>query len=455
MNNCQYNLKYCSQVLDNLAKGNFNLDLPNVKSCLICQRFKSITQILATIDKRAKLTTELLNLTAKLTANTKLEDLLNNIYDEFSKHLPYDRIGVSLISEDQTEVISIWARSNNPSGIKLGVGFRAKLEGSSLENIIKSGVPRIINDLQEYFQNHPNSTSTKLILEEGLRSSLTCPLKLQGKAVGFIFFSSRYPNTYQEQHVEIFQYITNNLAILIEKTKAYQRLLELNELKNKFLGIAAHDLRNPIALITNYLDLLINTDIIKTEEEKKQIYQKMLNTAHHMQKLLEDLLDITAIESGNMKLEKIPTNIKNILLSAHERNSLLAKKKNINIKLIVPEDLPKITIDPIRISQVLDNLISNAIKFSYPNSDVIISVNFTQNEFFISVKDHGVGIPTVELSKLFKEFGKTSAKPTGNEKSTGLGLAIVKKIIDAHNGTIEVTSEVNKGSTFTIKIPIK
>jgi len=131
------------------------------------------------------------------------------------------------------------------------------MEGSSLQKIIETGAPRILNDLSAYLLNHPESESTRRIVADGVRSSLTCPLVSQGKPIGFIFFSSESPNTFNETHVGFFMKIANKLAMIVEKGRLYQQLKELNDTKNRFLGIAAHDLRSPLAAVKGFLNLFL------------------------------------------------------------------------------------------------------------------------------------------------------------------------------------------------------
>jgi len=174
-----------------------------------------------------------------------------------------------------------------------------------------------------------------------------------------------------------------------------------------------------------------------------------------MLNLIGNLLDFSAIESGNLELNLKEFDLNHFFTTYYSMTKSLASNKQIALKLDIPEKLPPITADSDRIMQVLDNLITNALKFSYPKTTVTLSARKVDDSILISVADQGQGIPKHEIMKIFQEFSKTSVKPTDGEKSTGLGLAIVKKIIEAHGGTITVESEVGKGTTFTINLPIR
>lgn len=243
----------------------------------------------------------------------------------------------------------------------------------------------------------------------------------------------------------------NLIADLEEKN---QKLRELNDLKNKFLGMAAHDLRNPITAISGYSGLLL-TDKKSFSEEKHDEFIGIINkTSQQMSSLVNDMLDISVIESGKLELHLQRGQLGKLI---EERIGLIgftAGKKNIQIhKTIAP--IPEILFDANRIGQVLDNLISNALKFSPPGSTVHVSLERKGDKACVSVKDEGAGIPLDEQSKLFQGFQKTSVRPTSGEKSTGLGLAIAKKMVEAHHGTIGVSSKVGSGSIFSFELPIK
>lgn len=238
-------------------------------------------------------------------------------------------------------------------------------------------------------------------------------------------------------------------AVLLDLT---QRLHALNEQKNKFLGMAAHDLRNPIGGILGYSELLLEEEL---DEETATVVRKIQSSSQFMLRLLNDLLDLSQIESGKLELRREPTDVVALVTQNVELNRIIASKKKIDVALVCGADIPHLDVDPGKIEQVLSNLISNGIKYSHPDTTVTVSVERHENDVLISVRDQGQGIPAEELHKVFQEFQKTSVKSTAGEKSTGLGLAIVQKIVDGHGGRIGVESEVGKGSTFYFSLPVQ
>jgi signal transduction histidine kinase len=169
---------------------------------------------------------------------------------------------------------------------------------------------------------------------------------------------------------------------------------------------------------------------------------------------LEDLLDITKIESGSITLNKTKSDFKDLVQKTIIINNFIAQKKSISIKLISDIENIEFEFDRLKMEQVLNNLISNAIKFSYPGNDIYMNLSVFKHEIIVEVKDYGQGIPENEIGLLFKPLEKISVRSTAGEKSTGLGLSIAKSIVESHGGTIGVSTIEGKGSSFFFNLPI-
>jgi len=242
--------------------------------------------------------------------------------------------------------------------------------------------------------------------------------------------------------------------VQIRTKKINQQVIELeklSDLKNKFLGMAAHDLRNPLTSVMGFTDLILEMDF---ENDKKREFLIIIQQeSKQMLDLINDLLDVSVIESGKFDIVLRSENLKEVIESRIKLVSLSAKSKRIQIASDL-EDVNEIKFDKNRISQVLDNLLSNAIKFSEPETTIHVTLASSVDKVSFHIRDQGPGITPEEVPMLFSEFEKLSNRPTAGEKSTGLGMAIVKKIIDGHKGQISVQSEVGKGTEFTVSLRI-
>ena len=165
-----------------------------------------------------------MRITERINRGLMLDEILDSLYEEMRQVIPYNRIGFSLIDEQRGVVVARWARSDRP--MLLTSGYEAQLSGSTLEQIVETAQPRILNDLEAYLREKPQSESTELMVREGMRSSLTCPLIVEGKPVGFVFFSSVDKETYRKVHVGFFQQIAGQLSTIVEKGRLYAELAE-------------------------------------------------------------------------------------------------------------------------------------------------------------------------------------------------------------------------------------
>jgi PAS domain S-box-containing protein len=232
-------------------------------------------------------------------------------------------------------------------------------------------------------------------------------------------------------------------------------LTQLNELKNQSLDMVDHDLRNPLSLVsTASAFLLDDTNRLLPEAKRTDFLRRINSSSGFMLKLIDDLLDVAKIETGRLDLELADGDLCGLIEENLTTNRILAEKKSIRLEFAPESGLPLFRFDRGKVEQVLNNLISNAVKFSESGTVVTLGASRVDGTVVVSVRDHGQGIPAEELDKLFKPFSKTSVRGTAGEKSTGLGLAICRKIVEGHHGRIWAESEPGIGSSFSFSLPV-
>ncbi|MEP7168470.1 MAG: HAMP domain-containing sensor histidine kinase [Bacteroidota bacterium] len=246
------------------------------------------------------------------------------------------------------------------------------------------------------------------------------------------------------------------LVYALKKTKEQLLIIkELNEEKNKYLGIAAHDLRSPVSGIFSLSELILNDEAAyPVNSETKKIIELIQQTSNSSLTLLNNFLDFSKIEAGKLHLELKSNNYISFIKKCIVVNHLFAQKKNIEIIIESEMSALYMHFDENYLLEVMNNLLMNAIKFSYPNSKIKIKISVVNNFVKTEIIDQGVGILKEEQSKLFDFFTKSSSKATDGEVGSGIGLAIVKKIVLDHNGEVGVTSEQYKGSNFYFLLPV-
>ena len=251
-----------------------------------------------------------------------------------------------------------------------------------------------------------------------------------------------------------FSRINSELTNLQRETiKANSELRAMSENKSVMLGIVAHDLRTPLSVISGYADFLEYKLSSKISDDELRCIFRIKQSSTAMLNMIENLLSLSSIESGRLTLYRSAINLQDLLEQCLSLNAPIGERKGIALTLNISADFPIIMADGQKISQVLENLVNNAIKYSPPKTTVEVSAHYCDASIEISVRDEGPGIHDNEIKALFEPFAKSSNRPTGGEVSTGLGLVICKNIVEGHGGRITVSSQVGQGTTMTFFLP--
>jgi len=239
--------------------------------------------------------------------------------------------------------------------------------------------------------------------------------------------------------------------------ESYDKLSQLTAQKDEFIRIASHDLKNPLMCVLGFATIIEET--LKSgggiDESTQSFVSKIVESAQLMQKIIEDFLDFNALEDGQLRLNFEPMELNQTAVKAVEQNQAYADSKSIPISLELAESLPVVSADANRIRQVVENLVSNAIKFSTAGSPVIVRTRAAEEGVTTEVIDSGPGLSDEDMGKLFVKYAKLSNKPTGGEKSSGLGLAICKQLIEMHGGRVGVRNNPEAGATFWFSLPAR
>src|SRR5580704_4744666 len=238
------------------------------------------------------------------------------------------------------------------------------------------------------------------------------------------------------------------------------RLYEMNKLKDDFLATMSHELRTPLNSILGFSDLLGHSDNIT--DRQKRFVQNIQTSGHNLMAMINDLLDLAKIESGRMEIQIVECSLADLVERQVSSLNPLAEKKNIELSFEIDPQIPLLVQDSVKIQQILDNLLSNAIKFTPEGGRVRLRANRVDDLFFeIVVEDTGIGIPLNEQAMIFEKFRQGHTLPgqsdaiTREYGGTGLGLSIVKELSKLLGGEVSVVSEFGRGSTFTVRLPMR
>jgi signal transduction histidine kinase/ActR/RegA family two-component response regulator len=233
-----------------------------------------------------------------------------------------------------------------------------------------------------------------------------------------------------------------------------RELQQANEVKNKFLSIMSHELRTPLTVINGYLSLILDKNFGEPSPELKEIMRVIKDQAKNQLSLIEDLLDLTRIESGEFRLFRQPCDAIELIRKVTESYGPRIDEKEIKLELDFGKDLPQVQWDQQKMVQVFQNLIDNAVKFTPFGGTISIGVRFKSDFIELRISDNGIGIPEDMVDKVFDRFFQVDSSSTRQYGGSGLGLSIVQEIVQAHNGRIFVESREEEGTTFLILMPL-
>jgi signal transduction histidine kinase len=307
----------------------------------------------------------------------------------------------------------------------------------------------------------PSAPLRDVVVGAGFRSALIVPLVRHGRIFGALVVQRRAPGHFGGSTVDILQTFASQSVLAIQNARLFReieekgRQLEIaSQHKSQFLANMSHELRTPLNAILGYAELLVDGIYGELSDKERGVLERIMTNGKHLLGLINDVLDLSKIEAGQLTLAIDDYAMAAVVQSVVTATESLAKAKGLALNLSVPRDLPTGRGDERRLTQVLLNLVGNAIKFTDAGS-VTIAVSAGDGSFEVAVSDTGPGIAKEDQARIFEEFRQLENSNTRRKGGTGLGLSISKKIVEMHGGIITVESEPGKGSTFRISVPIR
>jgi signal transduction histidine kinase/streptogramin lyase len=404
-----------------------------------------------TVEERTR---DLREKTAHLQTITALVESIN-------AEISFDRVlqmilGVTrFLHGVEIAIVFVYDKSSDLYRAKAALGWdpatveEIALPQEEIEQLYTAGADEVQQDV--FLADRTAQSATFLTL-------LTLRLRGPERVEGYLVFEAPVKKGgIAPDELELLVEIRGHLLSAFTKAKMLEDLARLNESKNEFVGIAAHDLRNPLGVIVGWVTMVINqlkSGKIDPERAAGQLEKAKL-AAEAMARLVNDLLDISAIESGSISLEREDLDLGELIATTVANHAEAAANKSISLTTIDTASLPPVHADAVRLGEVLDNLVSNAVKYTQQGGTVRVSCERRDGEIVTHVEDNGQGLGEDDLREIFRTFKKLSARPTGGETSTGLGLAIVKRIVEIHGGSIWVTSAKGQGARFSFALPVR
>jgi len=382
-----------------------------------------------------------------------LEELLAELLDRIREALHVDTVAILLLESRGDELLA-WAAKGIEEEVEQGV--RVPLGRGFAGRIAATAKPLFIADTATADLFNP------LLRAKGIRSLLGVPLLVEGRVTGVMHVGTFMPHVFTQEDQHILRLVSDRIALAIDNARLYEEERNArteaeaaNQAKDEFLTMLSHELRTPLTPIIGWLHMM-QRGILPPDDIGRGL-SVLERNSQAMKRLINDLLDMSAILTGKMRFEEKPVLLESVIREAIETVRPQAAERDIEIQTSFADwHDPIVTGDRTRLVQALWNLLTNAVKFSKNGERVNVLCRTEANEAFVAIQDSGEGIPAEFLPHVFERFRQADGSKTRSHGGLGLGLALVRSFVEGHRGGIEVDSNgPGHGSTFTVRLPLQ
>jgi signal transduction histidine kinase len=310
-------------------------------------------------------------------------------------------------------------------------------------------------------QNEPPSPVNDINIREGYRAVLIIPLLRPDHIVGALVVRRKSPGEFPQSSIDLLETFADQSVVAIQNANLFHEIEEkgkqlavASQHKSQFLANMSHELRTPLNAILGYTELILDGIYGDTPEKAQAVLKRVESNGRHLLGLINDVLDLSKIEAGQLTLTLTDYSMKDVLYNVFSAVEPLANDKKLGFRVDAQPDMPKGHGDERRLTQVVLNLVGNAIKFS-DQGEVVIKATSANGTFTVAVQDNGPGISKADQGKIFEEFQQADNSATKKKGGTGLGLSISRRIVEMHGGRLSVESEIGKGSVFSFTLPVQ
>jgi GAF domain-containing protein len=410
-------------------------------------------QLFAISERRLRDMSALVDMAQQITGKLKIRAVLQTTVEILQQLLNARASTITMLSENHAELMVAAA-----VGVKQEyTQARMPIEDSISGQVVQTGELVYIRDSYQ----EPEF----VFFSEIVRSLLVVPLIVRGETIGTLSLDSDRPNAFSDSDIQLLLIAAAQVGIAIsnaglfeevearaaELTVAYDELKESDRLKDELVQNVSHELRTPLTFVKGYVDLLMDGEMGLVTPAQQDALQIVATKTDEITRLIDDIITLQRIDAGNLQMGL--HSMVDVVQTAVANHSIVAEKRGLSVKCNLPAEITPILLDKGRINQVIDNLITNAMKFSPDGGVITVTLRESENELRVIVSDQGIGMPKEKQARIFDRFYQIDGSARRRFGGTGIGLAIVKRIVDAHKGKIWVESELNQGSSFYFTLP--
>jgi len=389
----------------------------------------------------------------EVAGSKSLDEILDFIFKEIKKIIPCDRIDVAFIEDDNLRMEIQFVKSDYEP-VYLKKGFASDIIGGSIQKVFLSGMPSVINDMELHSLNNPMSESARMLLKEGIRSSMVCPLKSEDRYIGMFMCRSRKSEAYGQHQISLQMAYAHRLGQAVEKAYHIEELSTAMSSYMEMLSFVSHELKNPLSSIVMTAKTLSGGYYGGIADKQKQAVDRIIRKAEYLLNLTAEYLSLASIETGEFQIRAKDVDFnRDIIAHSIEIVSVMMQEKKINFQQSITPDFPVIRCDPELLKIVMTNFLSNAVKYSDNGALIKLNVSADDGRVKVSVWNEGPGFPESEKIRLFKRFSIIKTPELSERKGHGVGLYVTWKIILLHGGRIWADSKHGEWAEFNFEIP--
>ncbi len=389
----------------------------------------------------------------EVAGSKSLDEILDFIFKEIKKIIPCDRIDVAFIEDDNLRMEIQFVKSDYEP-VYLKKGFASDIIGGSIQKVFLSGMPSVINDMELHSLNNPMSESARMLLKEGIRSSMVCPLKSEDRYIGMFMCRSRKSEAYGQHQISLQMAYAHRLGQAVEKAYHIEELSTAMSSYMEMLSFVSHELKNPLSSIVMTAKTLSGGYYGGIADKQKQAVDRIIRKAEYLLNLTAEYLSLASIETGEFQIRAKEVDFnRDIVAHSIEIVNVMMQEKKINFQQSITPDFPVVRCDPELLKIVMTNFLSNAVKYSDNGALIKLNISADDGRVKVSVWNEGPGFPESEKIRLFKRFSIIKTPELSERKGHGVGLYVTWKIILLHGGRIWADSKHGEWAEFNFEIP--
>jgi signal transduction histidine kinase len=390
----------------------------------------------------------------KIAAHESLDKLMSFLFDVTREICGFDRLWLAFVHEQGQRAVGQWVKTTYQP-VLLDKGYTFDILHGHMKTVIERRQVCVIQDLKAYVKQQPGFPVARLLVDEGIRSTMIAPLMMGGEVEALLFRSSRRKRVFSETSVRQHLFTAERLSQAIDHAYKRDELAQANRSYLEMLGFISHEIKSPLSSIIMESRLLAEGYLGKLQAEQQKRLYRIVGKAEYLTGLIREFLDLARIENSDLELrlsKKVEFAL-DVIDPAVELLKHHIEGKQMQLEFVKPFNALVVDVDRTLMRIVIVNLLGNAVKYGFTGGKIKLTAELTATDLRVSVWNEGIGFQRQDQAKLFKKFSRLTPAKNANESGTGIGLYTCWRIIRMHGGSISADSEYRQWAEFSFSVP--